>query len=73
MYICVNVDVVDFACSAEDVVWSFTRGCEVLDDVEEGCVEDTHFNTCWTKCSTDMCNDGDGWPEDTDSPQQGKG
>ena len=40
---------------------SFARGCEVVE--QEGCVEDYYFDTCWTKCDTDLCNDGNGYPE----------
>lgn len=58
-----NTRVLCARVAAEGVVRSMSRGCEVLDDTEEGCTADVHFDTCWTKCSTDLCNDGDGYPD----------
>ena len=59
-------------CADEDVVRSFTRGCEVLPNADEGCDEDIFFDTCLTKCKSDFCNDGDGYPLSNFLPENNK-
>jgi len=43
----------------EQVVRSFYRGCDEQWR-NNGCVEDTFFITCYTFCSGEFCNQGDG-------------
>ena len=56
----------------EDVVRSFTRGCEVLPNADEGCDEDIYYETCQYSCESNLCNDNDrsiGPPPTTPPPQ----
>lgn len=48
--------------TGEDVVRSFSRGCEPRNNRVDGCTEDTHFITCQTYCESDICNVGSGDP-----------
>lgn len=42
------------------VVRSFTRGCEEQQGKVNECIEDTYFTTCFTYCNEEYCNSGDG-------------
>lgn len=45
-----------------NVIRSYSRGCEPQNGRVEECVEDTYFITCFTFCTEEYCNSANGYP-----------
>ena len=39
-------------------IWSMLRSCQVV-TVDEGCVDDANFRSCYSYCEGNLCNDED--------------